>query len=62
MAQSFDLREQAGRCRRLARGSTDTTLRASLLDLADEYTARAAALEGGERPIRNAGPDDQGAA
>jgi hypothetical protein len=42
------IREQAERCRRLARDSTDTTLRDSLLELADEYVARAAALEGAE--------------
>jgi hypothetical protein len=38
-------REQAEGCRRLARdSSTDTTLRDSLRELADEYIARAAAL------------------
>jgi hypothetical protein len=31
MAQSFYLREQAERCRRLARDSLDTTLRDSIL-------------------------------
>jgi hypothetical protein len=48
MAQSIYLREQAERCRRLARDSTDTSLRASLLELADEYAARAAAVEDAE--------------
>jgi hypothetical protein len=45
MAQSFHLREQAERCRRLARDSADPTLRDSLLKLADESTARASAPE-----------------
>jgi hypothetical protein len=62
MAQSLQLREQAARCRRLARDSTDTNLRDSLLELAGEYAARAAALEGQEIPIRDAGSEDPGAA
>jgi hypothetical protein len=45
MALSFHLREQAERCRRLARDSTDPSLRDSLLRLADEYAARASAQE-----------------
>ena len=45
MAQSFPLREQAERCRRLARDSTDPVLRDNLLKLAEEYTARADAGE-----------------
>lgn len=45
MAQSFHLREQAERCRRLARDSTDPNLRDSLMRLADEYAARANARE-----------------
>jgi hypothetical protein len=48
MAQSFYLREQAERCRRLARDSLDTTLRDSILELADEYIARAPAVESAE--------------
>ena len=40
MAQSFQLREQAERCRRLARDSTDSVLRDSLLSLAEEYASR----------------------
>jgi hypothetical protein len=40
MAQTFCLREQAERCRRLARDSTDSALRDSLLKLADDYTVR----------------------
>jgi len=43
MAQSLHLHEQAERCRRLARDSTGTDLRDRLLQLADEYAARAAA-------------------
>ena len=45
MAQSFHLREQAERCRRLARDSTDPSLRDSLMRLADEYAAGAMAQE-----------------
>jgi hypothetical protein len=45
MAQSFHLREQAERCRRLARDSTDPVLRDSLVRLADEYAARAGVQE-----------------
>jgi hypothetical protein len=48
MAQSIYLREQAERCRRLARESIDTALRESLLALADEDMTRAAALQGAE--------------
>ena len=61
MAQSFNLREQAERCRRLARDCTDSDLRDGLLKLADEYTVRAAAPEGQVASIRNGGSDDQGA-
>ncbi len=61
MAQSLHLREQAERCRRLARGSTDTNLRDRLLELADEYAARAAAMEDPESPAGHAGSEDQGA-
>jgi hypothetical protein len=59
MAQSFDFREQAARCQRLARGCIDIDLRDRLLKLAEEYTSRASALESTE-DIRAAGPDDQG--
>jgi hypothetical protein len=45
MAQSFHPREQAERCRRLARDSTDPVLRDSLMRLADEYAARAGVQE-----------------
>jgi hypothetical protein len=55
MAQSFHLHEQAERCRRLARDSTDPNLRDSLLKLADEYAARARAQENDET---DAGPNE----
>ena len=58
MAQSLHLREQAERCRRLARDSTDTNLRERLLEFAGEYAAQAAALE---EAMGDAGPDDRGA-
>jgi hypothetical protein len=66
MAQSFYLREQAERCRRLARDSTDPSLRDSLVQLADEYAARASGQESEEasddskdnRTVWQARPDD----
>jgi len=61
MAQSLHLREQAGRCRRLARDCTDQDARDGLFKLADEYSARAAALEVAESIVRKAGPNDQDA-
>jgi hypothetical protein len=61
MAQSFQLREQAARCRRLARDGTDASLRDRLLELAGEYTARAGVLDRPEAPFRNAGSGDRGA-
>ena len=42
MAKSFQFREQAERCRRLARDSIDPNLRDGLFGLAEEYAARAA--------------------
>ncbi len=60
MAQSFFLREQAERCRRLARDSTDPDLRDSLLRLADAYSVRAGAQETDDTSIRRGGPDDEG--
>jgi hypothetical protein len=61
MAQSFYLREQAERCRRLARDSTDGVLRDSLLLLAEEYAARADAEEENEgTAVWRAGPHDRG--
>ena len=61
VAESFYLREQAERCRRLARDSTDPTLRDSLLTLAEEYAAGAVAEENDDPPAWQPGPDDDGA-
>jgi hypothetical protein len=47
MEQS-SLREQADRCRRLARDSTDHALQVSLFRLADEYQMRADEIENDE--------------
>jgi hypothetical protein len=55
MAQSLQLREQAERCRRLARDCTDEDVRDGLLRLAAEYAALAAAQENGS-------PQDDGGA
>jgi len=41
MAQSFFLREQAERCRRLARGTSDSLTRERLEKLASEYEEQA---------------------
>jgi hypothetical protein len=60
MAQSF-LREQAGRCRRLARGADDLVTEERLLKLAAEYEARADAQDAadGDAPTaRRAMRDD----
>ena len=70
MAQSFHLRDQAERCRRLARDSTDPNLRDSLMRLADEYAARAGVRESedasdgpdGDKTVWQARPDEDGAA
>jgi hypothetical protein len=64
MTQCFYLREQAERCRLLARDSSDPMLRDSPLDLAEEYTARLRVQENDETAVWHAGPDedDQGAA
>ncbi len=60
MAQSFHLREQTERCRRLARDCTDPTLRDSFLKLAEEYAAPASAQEeNDDRTVWQAGSDDQ---
>lgn len=50
MAQSFYLREQADRCRRLAHGTNDAVTRDRLLSLAAEYDARAVSQDGEEGP------------
>jgi hypothetical protein len=61
MVQSFFLREQAARCRRLARASTDPSVRDGLLNLAEEYTAKADAQEqNDETAVWQANSDDQG--
>ena len=63
MDQPFYLREQAERCRRLARDCTDPMLRDSLFTLAEEYTGRASAQENHETAVWRAGSgeDDQDA-
>jgi hypothetical protein len=45
MAQSFYLREQADRCRRLARSTSDSLTRERLEKLAAEYVAQANAQD-----------------
>jgi hypothetical protein len=45
MAQSLYLREQAERCRRLARGTNDLVTQERLLKLAAEYRAQADAQD-----------------
>ena len=62
MAQSFYLREQAERCRRLARDSTDPAVRDGLLTLADEYTAKADAQENAETAASRARSGESGTA
>jgi len=62
MAQFFHLCEQAERCRRLTRDSTEPNLRDRLLELADDYAARAATLQDRESPTLEADSDDPGAA
>jgi hypothetical protein len=63
MAQSFYLREQSERCRRLARDSTDPSVRDGLLSLAEDYTAKADAQEqNDETAVWQVNSDDQGAA
>jgi hypothetical protein len=57
MTHSSQLRDQAERCRRLARDSTDLALRDSLRALADEYAAQAAALDVGGTAVWRAGSD-----
>ena len=53
MDQSY-FREQADRCRRLARDSTDSVLKVSLRRLADEYQMRADELEDEEISAKHA--------
>jgi hypothetical protein len=61
MAQSFFLREQAERCRRLARDSNDHGVRDGFLKLADEYTAKADARESDETAVWQEGSDAESA-
>jgi len=60
MAQSFYLCEQTERCRRLPHDSIDPSLRASLLNLAEEYTAKADAVENDQAAVWQAGSNDDG--
>ena len=62
MRSLYTFHEQAERCRRLARDSADANARGRLLELADDYAARAAAMEDRETPIQNAGSDEPGLA
>jgi hypothetical protein len=48
MAQSFFLREQADRCRRLARGTNDLVTQERLRKLAGEYDAKAESQDAAE--------------
>jgi hypothetical protein len=48
MAQSFHLREQADRCRRLARSTNDLVTQERLRELAGEYDAQAEAQDAAE--------------
>jgi hypothetical protein len=48
MAQSFSLREQADRCRRLARGTSDSVTQERLFKLAAEYETQADAEDDAE--------------
>jgi len=57
MDQTY-FREQADRCRRLARDSTDTVLKVSLRRLADEYQMRADELEDEEISAKPSDSDD----
>jgi hypothetical protein len=61
MAQSFFLREQAERCRRLARSTSDAVTHERLFKLAAEYDAQADVQDdsGEEAPaVRRAGRGD----
>ena len=58
MSQTFHLREQAERARRLARDSINPVLRDSLFALAEEFSARADAQENENTGVWQARPDD----
>jgi hypothetical protein len=60
MAQSFYIREQAEQSRRLARDSIDPGVRHGLLKLADEYVAKADALENNRAAVWQASSSDDG--
>jgi hypothetical protein len=60
MDQPFYLLKQAERCRRLARDSTDASRCEGLLNLAEEYAARAGAEENDGTAVWQADADDQG--
>lgn len=57
MEQSF-FREEADRCRRLARDSADPVLRVSLRRLADDYQMKADELENDEILAKRFDDDD----
>ncbi len=58
MAQSFYLREQADRCRRLARGTSDSVTQERLFKLAGEYEAQADAQDEEAPAVRYGKRDD----
>ena len=63
MAQSFFLREQADRCRRLARSTSDSLTQERLFKLAAEYEAQAHAQDDADEEapaVRRARRDDEG--
>jgi hypothetical protein len=57
MEQSY-FREQADRCRRLARDSADPVLKVSLRRLADEYQMRADEIENDDISAKRGDPND----
>jgi hypothetical protein len=62
MAQSFFLREQADRCRRLARSTSDSLTQERLFKLAAEYEAQANAQDDADEEapaVRRARRDDE---
>jgi hypothetical protein len=62
MAQSFFLKEQADRCRRLARSTSDSLTQERLFKLAAEYEAQADAQDDADEEapaVRRAGRDDE---
>ena len=61
MAQTFYLREQAERCRRLARSTSDSLTQERLVKLAAEYEAQADAQDeaDGDAPAVRYGKRDE---